>query len=130
MRLMYWGKDGGPESTVWGFWPIEIKGLFSVALLRFEDGSRDAYHNHAFNSVSWLIKGELHEDYLDGKGRPYLPSLRPIITRRHTFHKVSSVGRSYVLTFRGPWTRTWMEFRPEDNQFVELTNGRQETKRW
>ena len=55
MKLCYVGKDGGPESTVWGFWLIEIKKLFSVALLCFENGSREAFHTHAFNSVSWVL---------------------------------------------------------------------------
>ena len=45
-------KDGGPDSTVW-MYGIEVKWLFSILLLRFEDGSRDAYHSHAFDCVSW-----------------------------------------------------------------------------
>ena len=50
-------KDGGPESTVTGYWLIEYKPLFSIVLLKFEGKSRDAFHTHAFNSLSWLISG-------------------------------------------------------------------------
>lgn len=126
MKFCYVGKDGGQESTVWGFWPIEIKGLFSVALLCFEDGSREAYHNHAFNSVSWLLKGRLLECIHKGAKVHYKPSLRPIRTPWYVFHKVISHGRSWVLTFRGPWKDTWKEFRPLENREVTLTHGRQE----
>mgnify|MGYP001575993171 CR=1 FL=1 len=57
MKLFYYGKDGGPESHVWGFWLIEAKSLFSIVLLRFENGTREAYHSHAFNSLSWVLRG-------------------------------------------------------------------------
>jgi len=126
MKILHFGKDGGSESTVWGFWLIEIKSLFSVALLVFEDGSRDAYHSHAFDCISWVLRGELMEEMLMSRARRrYCPSLRPIITRRSTFHKVVSRGRTWVLTFRGPWAPTWFEWIPRRGM-VELTHGRQE----
>jgi len=127
-------KDGGPYSTVWAYTLIEIKCLFSIILLRFEDGSRDAYHSHAFNCISWLLSGGLVEHRIqqrptDGTLRgpvySYLPSPYPIITRRSYLHKVVSVGRSWVLTFRGPWSKTWHEVVP-DAAPVVLTHGRRE----
>lgn len=125
MRLCYVGKDGGVESTVWGFWPLELKSVCSIALLCFEDGSREAFHTHAFNSVSWLLSGQLCEQHYPALStRHYLPSLRPIRTTRDTFHKVSSTGRSWVLTFRGPWSHTWREFLPRTGEAVTLTSGR------
>lgn len=133
MRLFHYGKDGGPDSTVWGFWLIEWKRLFSVALLCFDNGSREAYHSHAFNSVSWVLRGRLDEDVCVARPlgvfhyflRVYTPSLLPIVTRRSCMHKVTSIGRTWVLTFRGPWARTWREWLPQEQRFVTLTNGRQ-----
>jgi hypothetical protein len=122
MKLFYKGKDGGAESSVTGWWLIEWKRLFSVALLKFEGASREAYHDHAFNSISWLLSGMLYEDFRDGKGHPYLPSIVPIITRRNTFHKVGSMGTSWVLTFRGPWTETWHE--NVNGEDITLSSGR------
>lgn len=117
-------KDGGPKSKVTGYWLIEIKSLFSIVLLRFDPGTRDADHSHAFNSVSWLLRGMLIEIV---KGPPgirrvigYAPSLRPIMTYRTTNHRVCSVGTSWVLSFRGPWSKTW-----EDSEEGTLTHGRQ-----
>ena len=119
-------KDGGPESNVTAYVLFEIKGLASVMLLRFDDGSREAYHDHAFNAVSWLLRGELREHVLDDACCPttYKPSIRPIVTLRTTFHKVVSVGRSWALTFRGPWAPVWSEYNPRDGRFTDLTHGR------
>lgn len=123
MRLFYRGKDGGVESHVWGYWLIELKSLFSIALLRFEDGSRDAFHSHAFNSISWVLSGSLDEEFRDGKGHPLVPSIWPVFTYRDTYHKVTSHGRTWVLTFRGPWARTWKESTPDGIE-TTLTHGR------
>jgi hypothetical protein len=141
MKLFAIRKDGGAESTVWGLFLVEIKSLFSVALLCFEDGSRDAYHSHAFDCVSWVLRGRLEEDVIvEGYGERgsihyraarhvfniYRASLLPVITRRSTMHKVTSGGRTWVLTFRGPWARTWREYLPREQRFATLTHGRVE----
>lgn len=127
MRFLSVTKDGGKESTVWAYWLVEIKSWFSVALLCFEEGSRDAYHTHAFNSVSWVLWGTLGEQMQDSPAGTWFhyPSLRPIYTYRDTFHKVTSKGRSWVLTFRGPWVERWQEHLPATNETITLTHGRQ-----
>ena len=124
-------KDGGPESTVWAHWLFECKSVGSIVLLRFENGSRDAYHSHAFNSISWLLSGGLVEDRVDPITEQhvvttYLPHVAPIITTRDNCHKVTSVGRSWVLSFRGPWARTWQERRGSADAAatVTLASGR------
>jgi hypothetical protein len=135
-------KDGGPESTVWAHWLFECKGVCSVVVLRFENGSRDAYHSHAFDCISWVLSGGLVEQRApacqrDGRcmtggawcAQPdvytYLPSPYPIITRREHHHKVFSAGRSWVLSFRGPWAATWREELPSGVQRT-LASGRGE----
>lgn len=130
-KFLHYGKDGGYESTVWGFWLVEIKSLFSIALLCFEDGSRDAYHSHAFNAVSWLLSGRLVEHFYPDYSAGQLihdPSVAPIYTPRERTHKVYSVGRSWVLTFRGPWADKWEEYRGASRQAVTLTHGRREVQ--
>lgn len=128
-KLFGLDKDGGPESRVWGFWLIGLKKLFSVVLLRFEDGSREAYHTHAFNAVSWVLRGELHEEHLMGLTFYHLPSWRPVYTTRDTFHRVSSVGRTWVISLRGPWADLWLEWLPETQETVLLTHNRVELAR-
>lgn len=129
MKLFELAKDGGPESHVWGYFLIEIKSLFSIVLLRFENGSRDAFHSHAFNSTSWVLKGKLVEEVLDEGSESgvtfnvYEPSLTPVMTYRDTNHKVVSLGRTWVLSFRGPWADSWKETLP-GGESVTLTNGR------
>jgi hypothetical protein len=129
MKLFHIAKDGGSESNVTGYWLIESKMFFSIALLRFSKSSREAFHNHAFNAVSWMLKGELKEDVLHYPGRTtvtlYSPSIRPIYTSRKTFHKVFGIAdTTWVFTLRGPWKDTWQEFLPKLNKYITLTNGR------
>lgn len=129
MHILCWRKDGGEESHVFAFVIIEIKSLFTISFLKFTDGSRDAFHTHAFNSISWLLKGSLIEKILDTSEwhsvwHIYRPSLKPIFTYRETFHKVESVGESWALTFRGPWKHEWNEFLPVEQKHITLTHGR------
>lgn len=127
MSFLKYGKDGGDESTVWGFWLVEIKSLFSAALLVFENGSREAYHSHAFNSLSWVLKGGLYEDrvqYGQHSYKVYYPSLKPVFTSRDNVHKVTSIGRTWVITFRGPWAQYWWEWFEDTKKWVTLTHGR------
>lgn len=128
MRLFYRGKDGGKDSTVWGFWLIELKWLFSIVLLRFDHGTRDAYHDHAFSCISWVIKGGLYELHLSGKEEWHRPSFKPIITQRNTFHQVHSTGVTWVISFRGPWKKTWHEYIPATGETKTLASGRVEVK--
>ena len=123
MKFLSKSKDGGPESSVDAYWLIEIKSLFSVAVLCFNGDGRESFHDHAFNSVSWLLKGYLREHILSGFLKYYSPSLRPIITQRKTYHRVDSYGRSWVLTFRGPWSQTWHETDFQERE-TTLTHGR------
>ena len=125
MKLFSYGKDGGPESKVWGFWFIELKSLFSIVLLKFEPGTREAYHTHAFNCFSWVLRGKLEERFKDSRKKLYhSASVLPFITRRSDFHQVYSHGTSWVLSFRGPWNNTWEEYFPSSRVRVTLTNGR------
>lgn len=124
MKLFQVAKDGGPYSTVLGMWLVEIKRWFSVVLLRFGHGSREAYHSHAFHSVSWILKGTLTEHLMDGTVNVYRPSLKPVFTGRSTFHKVVSEGTTWVISFRGPWKPQWQEYIPGTQEIVTLTHGR------
>jgi hypothetical protein len=144
-----WGsKDGGPESRV-RMWGLECKGLGSILLLRFEEGTREAFHTHAFNAWSWVLAGVLIEQTLPEKNQPlwyellckmderglsqftswagFGPSFRPIYTDRRRFHKVAGGSRgAWVLTFRSRWWTGWREYNPVTGQQTKLANGRKE----
>lgn len=126
MKIFSKGFDGGPSSTVTGYWLAEIKRLFSIVLLKFSHGSRDEYHSHAFNSINWVLRGRVTEYNRDGTVTVYGPSLLPIITRRSTFHRVVSEGTTWVFSLRGPWKKTWLEYNPSSNKTVVLTEHRRE----
>lgn len=125
-RLFYIKPDGGKESGVTGYFLVEWKRFFSVGLLHFKEGSREAFHNHAFNGITWWITGKVTEEQLNGIKKDFAPSLKPKITKRNCFHKVIAHKSTWALTFRGPWVDIWNEFRPKDDKFVSLTHGRME----
>jgi hypothetical protein len=131
MKFFRRSKDGGPESPVDAFFLVEIKSLFSVALLRFNPGCREAYHTHAFNAWTWFISGELLEEHLDEDGWVnysfYKRSLRPKVTLRSRNHRVIADKTSWCLTVRGPWAKTWTE--DTDTHHTVLTHGRRIVER-
>ncbi len=124
MRLFYKGKDGGSESCVDGFWLVEIKSMFSIVLLRFNDGVREPFHTHAFNAFTWLLWGDLTEEFAEDQPKQYRRRFMPKLTPRSLLHRVSSKGTSWVFTLREPWVATWQEWFPKDNRMVVLTHGR------
>lgn len=125
MKLFFKAKDGGKDSTVTGYWLIESKSLFSIVLLRFDGFSRDAFHTHAFNSISWLLYGGLEEKFKSNYKRLnwHSPSILPIITKKDDFHKVNSSDTSWVISFRGRWDKTWKEHTEQNNTYT-LSKGR------
>lgn len=131
MKFFCKRKDGGADSTVTGYWLVEIKSLFSIVLLKFEGESRNAYHTHAFNCINWVLSGSLFETKLTTLGKVYkfyVPSIKPFIIRKSDFHKVDSGSVTWVLSFRGPWDKTWKEYLPEEKRYRTLKSGRIEVE--
>jgi len=124
MKLFSWGRDGGPKSSVFGFWFIEIKWLFSIVLLRFEGETREAFHSHAFNALTWWLSGKVHEIHKDGSVQCWRPSLFPKFTPRSCFHKVRPIKRTWALSIRGPWAKRWQEFRQDRQELTTFESGR------
>ena len=124
MRLLQKVKDGGKLSTVDAYILIEIKCLFSIALLRFNQGSRENFHSHAFNALTWFIKGTMREKFLDGREEVYTRRLLPKFTPRASTHKVIAERPSWCFTLRGPWSKTWSEFSPSGKTEYLYTHKR------
>ena len=123
MKMFKKSYDGGPSSGVTGYWLIEAKNMFSIVLLRFSPGSREAYHNHAFNAVTWWLKGAVVEQHKDGRHILWKPSLKPKLTTKDCFHKiVASPAGAWALSFRGPWDKTWQEHKA--GKTITLAQGR------
>lgn len=129
MKFFSFGKDGGKDSTVSGFWLFEIKSLFSIVFLIFQDGSRENYHSHAFNAITWFFKGKTVEHTINPNTRQvtekeWTPSMFPKYTPRNQYHKHYSQGTTWALSFRGPWNDCWQEYNSESDRFTTLTHGR------
>lgn len=134
MRLFFSRKDGGQKSTVTGFWIIEWKSVFSIVILCFHKGSREAFHSHAFNAFTIWFKGCVIETTLEGDNvklqRQFVwEPIRFKFTPRGLVHKVFGIAeKSYCISFRGPWAKTWKEVLP-GGEIVTLAHGRVEVKR-
>ena len=126
-RLFYTKPDGGNDSGVTAYFLIEWKILFSIGVLKFNEGSREAYHSHAFNALTWRICGEAYEEQLSLYGRmiarrKYAVKLKPKVTPRSNVHKVIAYTESWAFTIRGPWEDTWYEYK--NGEKITLTHGR------
>lgn len=123
MRLFEVAPDGGKDSGLTGYYIIEIKSLFSIVVLDFQKGSRDAYHTHAFNAWTIWLKGKVFEYHLDGTTKMFKAGMFKK-TPRSTFHKIEPAGRAWAISFRGPWKDNWKEWIA--GKIRTLTNGRKE----
>ena len=102
---------------------IEWKALFSIGILHFRKGSREAFHSHAFNALTFWLKGNVTEmKYKNTIPLHFSASYVPKYTRRSNTHKVIAHENTYALTFRGPWVDYWYEFK--NNKMTILTHGR------
>jgi quercetin dioxygenase-like cupin family protein len=121
MRLFYKGPDGGPESNVQGYFLCEVKSLFSIVLLYFPTGTREAYHSHAFNAVTLWLSGVVIEWQRFGRAKVYHAGQLKY-TPRCMFHKIEACKPTWALSLRGPWSRTWQEDKA--GVVTTLTKGR------
>ena len=122
-KMFFKKFDGGIDSGVTGYMLIEWKKVFSIGILHFKKGTRDAFHNHAFNAITWWLKGSVTEELTSGARKDFKPSIKPKVTKRDCYHKVIAHLSSWAITFRGPWNDTWNELRSDKE--LTLTHGRE-----
>lgn len=117
-------KDGGSSSPVDAYFVIEMKGWFSVAFLKFNKGSREEYHTHAFNAYTWFIKGFLVEEDVGGDLYVYGKSIKPKLTKKSKNHRVKAIEDSWCFTLRGPWDDYWTEYNDTKDETTTFTHSR------
>lgn len=124
IRLFYKKFDGGKESGVVGYFLVEWKPVCSIGLLSFSEGSRENYHSHSFNAITWWLTGKVEEETYKGDTKVFSPSIKPKITKRDKVHRVKGIKKTWALTFRGPWSKDgWYEVTP-DGQKIYMNHGR------
>lgn len=132
MKFLTKMKDGGPLSPVTAYVLIEYKPLFSIMLLKFKKGTREEYHTHAFNALTWFILGKMFEERLHlGINNDYFKivkrykkSIFPKITTKDNLHRITAKRNSWCFTIRGPWVNAWYEYNELTNTKTYLTHGR------
>lgn len=126
MKWFNKSKDGGPESPVDAYFLFEIKNFCSIAVLRFNKGSREAFHTHAFNALTWFLSGDMVEEKFDGTVTKYTRSVIPKLTLRTNNHRVIAYKTSWCFNIRGPWAPTWTE--DSNGVTTTLSHGRKIVK--
>lgn len=127
MRILQKTKDGGSESPVDAYFLIEIKSLFSIAILKFNKGGRENYHSHAFDAWTWFLTGELLEERIIDNTKQYnryFRSLLPKFTPKDNLHRVKAFKDSWCLTIRGKWKNTWTEYNEKEDKTITFTHNR------
>lgn len=130
LKLFEKCKDGGPQSPVDAYVLIEWKRAFSVLFLKFNKGCREDYHSHAFNALTWFVKGNLVEERLAQdkvQYKRYTLSVLPKVTLKDNLHRVKAYKDSWCFTLRGPWQDNWTEFNETTRETIHLTKGRKVT---
>jgi hypothetical protein len=131
VKLFSKAADGGKGSGVTGYFLIEWKRAFSIVLLHFAKGTREAYHEHAFNAWTLWLKGHVCEHSLNprngrwqtyGAVRTYFRAGQLKYTPRSNMHKIEALEPTWALSIRGPWVDRWRELR--GSSLVTLTHGR------
>lgn len=128
MKLFTKAKDGGSESPVDAYFLFENKYVGSIAILKFNKGGREAFHTHAFDALTWFIKGDLIEEDVSGDLLVYKRSIKPKITLKSKNHRVIAKKDSYCITIRGRWVDTWTEYNKELNETTIFSWGRNKVK--
>lgn len=123
MKILHKAPDGGKGSGVTGYFLIEWKALFSIVLLRFSEGTREAFHSHAFNAVTVWLKGFVCEYHRTGERKLFVGGMIKY-TPREVFHKIEAHKTTWAISFRGPWKDRWEEDRR--GKRIVLTHGRRE----
>lgn len=124
-RFFVKSSDGGVNSGVTAFFLIEWKPVLSIALLHFKEGTRENYHSHAFNALTWWLSGHVCEHKWVHWDTPeyFKPSWKVKVTPRSNAHKIEALKESWAFTLRGPWLDRWTEITP-DGEVITLTHGR------
>ena len=124
MNILSRRKDGGIKSPVDAYFLFEFKSLGSIALLKFNKGGREEFHNHAFNAWTWFLGGRLLEEDVSGKAYQYRTGWKPKFTPKNKNHRVIALEDSYCLTIRGRWDREWTEYSREHDTTTVFSWGR------
>lgn len=130
MRWLWCDPDGGKESNsrIYG---LEIKSLFSILVIRVKGPTRPVFHSHAFSAISWVLKGVLRERQRIWPGYNSIrhrANCRAIWTTWSTCHDVQPIppeSTTWVLHFRGPWRKQWIEIPHGGTTITTLSHGRQ-----
>lgn len=107
---------------------LEYKKLFSIKLFKFHksSGKQDRFHTHAFNALSFLIKGDYTEEIIkDNKIMKCRRNRSRILyIPKDSYHRITKSDSCYTLLLTGPWGGEFKELREVGhNKYKEWVCG-------
>ncbi len=122
-KIFHWDNTSLGVGNIKRFTIIEIKYLGGIIVNIFNTSNQDRFHSHAFNALSWMIRGHYYEDVIvDGNLLKLKKIERSRFIPRNYIHKITkSSPNAMSITFEGPWESTWNEY---------FDNGRIKTYSW
>lgn len=99
--------------------------------MKFNKGTREAYHKHVFDALTWWLWGSVIEHVFNENNEDnnkvekinWCPWILPKYTPCDNLHKIEALETSYAISFRGPWKDTWYELKQiKDTDQYEKNN--------
>lgn len=102
---------------------IEIKSLFSIILTHLAPHGTTTMHSHPFKALTFWLYGFGTEFNCNYELKSLYPGKVKLTSK--DFHAIGTKDSgAWFLTFRGPWSDTWQEYR--NGKPITLTHGRKE----
>ncbi len=116
------------EGSVTQYTLFEHKRLFSIIFYKWNTINQIRFHTHAFAAVAFLLKGWYWEKVryngivmTNFVNVPLIPRFLP----RNYCHAIeNSKPGTMTMVITGPWQKTWWEFFPDTDRWVEYSWGR------
>ncbi len=104
---------------------LEIKYLFCLYFNIWNTIDQERYHNHAFNSISIMLRGWYYETELNVRWPRFIKAISVRFIPRSYTHRVGRSSKNAIsITIGGPWSRTWTEISVLNWTVRTLTWGR------
>ena len=124
-----WNTDASTSRIVFVRYILAYTKYFEVYLHQFVNDEDHYFHDHSWNFVTFLIRGEYLEEFADNKEvlrRAPSVAVRAAVVR-HRIRLNDGKNLPVTLVVTGPRRRDWKFFDMHDGTTVQVDSVRQQT---
>lgn len=123
-------NEAGDQPYLDRFFLFRLQGVCGVFLHRFWASDEADLHDHPWDNLSLILRGELVEHYHDGTHQHLRPGAMRVRCARE-LHRLELMGTSaWTLFIYGPRYRDWGFQRPEGWQRVPYQPAKSGLRGW